>query len=79
MGLTFCQTFQTDKVDEGGNYDNFPWSTCVNPGSVNTAIFPKVFPYSLIYYFKWFLLDTKMVSLIFIQIFSIIFIFFIII
>ncbi|KAL5367168.1 hypothetical protein CPHLJ_8g4250 [Cryptosporidium parvum] len=62
MGLTFCQTFQTDKVDEGGNYDNFPWSTCVNPGSVNTGIFPKVFPYSLIYYFKWFLLDTKMGS-----------------
>ncbi|KAH8583416.1 oxidoreductase [Cryptosporidium sp. chipmunk genotype I] len=59
MGLTFCQTFQTDNVDGGEDYDHFPWSTCVNPGSVNTGIFPKVFPYSIIYYFKWFLLDTK--------------------
>ncbi|OII72781.1 short chain dehydrogenase reductase family protein [Cryptosporidium ubiquitum] len=61
MGLTFSQTFQTDTVD-GEGYDNFPWSTCVNPGSVNTRIFPNTFPYNIIYYLKWFLLDTKMGS-----------------
>ncbi|KAJ1606037.1 hypothetical protein OIY81_3324, partial [Cryptosporidium canis] len=57
MGLTFCQTLQTDTVGDG--HENFPWSTCVNPGSVNTSIFPDTFPYNIVYYFKWLLLDTR--------------------
>ncbi|KAH8742189.1 oxidoreductase [Cryptosporidium ryanae] len=42
-----------------GDVEHFPWSTCVNPGSVSTKIFENAFPYNLVWIFKWFLLDFK--------------------
>ncbi|KAK6588847.1 oxidoreductase [Cryptosporidium xiaoi] len=57
MGLTPGRCSSTEMSLKDAEY--FPWSTCVNPGSVNSKIFKNAFPYNLIWIFKWFLLDFK--------------------
>ncbi|KAF7458194.1 SDR family NAD(P)-dependent oxidoreductase [Cryptosporidium felis] len=63
MGLTFCQTLRKSESGTQGHL-HFPWSTCVNPGSVYTNIYPHRFRFiATRLFFKWLLLDTEQVSL----------------